>query len=273
MLDAIEPGRLAPALSAEDYHADPALGNSGLGLIERSIAHLLREVRPSEDSPALLVGSALHCAVLEPDAYHERYAAAPEVDRRTKEGKATWAEFVEQAEGRTVLTSAQSETIEDMSDALREHPTASRLLAGGAVELSAFWDMSGIACKCRPDHVSADGRVLADLKTTQDASPEAFAKSCANFAYHRQAAWYTRGWEAVTGLRADFVFVTVEKAPPYGVACYTLDAAALAEGWLRAQESVAKYRRFLATPAAERCAGYDPKIRELALPRWAFRAD
>jgi hypothetical protein len=112
-----------------------------------------------------------------------------------------------------------------MADAVRQHPYAAALLAVGKAEQSFWWDdkATGQRCKCRPDWYQ--GTTIVDLKTCQDASPNAFARACATFGYHTQAAHYLNGTFAER-----FVFIAVEKTYPYAVGVYELDAAAMAAG-------------------------------------------
>ena len=44
-------------------------------------------LQKDEDSPALIMGKAVHCRILEPQEFGKRYTIAPQIDRRTKEGK------------------------------------------------------------------------------------------------------------------------------------------------------------------------------------------
>jgi hypothetical protein len=68
----------------EQYHGNDAISHSKLELFRRRpISYYRRFVaktlaRP-EASEAFRLGSAAHCAVLEPDAFWARYALRPEV--------------------------------------------------------------------------------------------------------------------------------------------------------------------------------------------------
>ena len=260
-------------MSSEDYFAHPAISRSGLSKINRSPRHFLTQ---QSETTAMLEGKAFHCAVLEPDHFNHRYSVAPSgIDRRTKEGKASWTEFVESSKGTIVLTAEQGEKIKDMQAGLNDVSIVSDLLADGRAEVSAFWQEKcrglDIKCKCRPDFVSSDGEWMVDLKTTSGfADPESFSKTVANFAYHSQAAWYLRGWEAVSGILPTFVFVVVENKAPWGVAAYTLDESAIAEGWLRSLAALRKFADWVAE-GCEDTQGYPDEIQILNLPRWAFK--
>ena len=265
---------LIVGMSGEDYHAHDGLGKSGLDRLRRSIAHYLAD--PASATTAMTEGSAFHCRVLELAQWGIRYAVAPEMDRRTKVGRAAWAEFQEQSEGLTVLTQEQFGRIEKMSEAVNNHPVFQSVQDDdGDAEVSVFWEETPytqpIVCKARPDWVSGDRKILVDLKSTRDASPEGFVRSIAKFRYHVQAAWYLRGWRAATGINADFIFVAVESSPPHEVACYTLGEAELAEGWLQARRGLRKYADWQSGDVI--CEGYPQEVQQLTLPRWEFREE
>jgi hypothetical protein len=135
------------------------------------------------------LGSLAHCAVLEPDELSKRYAIAP--DRRSNAGKAAAAELA--AAGIEAVTESDMALALSMADAVRQHPYAAALLADGKAEQSFWWDdkATGQRCKCRPDWYQ--GTTIVDLKTCQDASANAFARACATFGYHTQAAHYLNG--------------------------------------------------------------------------------
>ena len=67
-----------------------------------------------ESSPALTFGSAAHKMVLEPDTFFDEYAVAPACDRRTKEGKALYETFLEQSEGKTIISAEDLKTVQEI---------------------------------------------------------------------------------------------------------------------------------------------------------------
>jgi hypothetical protein len=213
-------------LTNADYHADPAISASHLKAVMQSPYHywsrFLDPKRPTmEPTSAMRLGSLAHCAVLEPDELKKRYAIAP--DRRSNAGK-TAAAYIASV-GLEAVTEADMALALSMADAVRQHPYAAALLADGKAEQS-FWaddTATGQRCKCRPDWYQ--GTTIVDLKTCQDASPSGFARACAAFSYHVQAAHYLN----VT-FAERFVFIAVEKTYPYAVGVYELDAAAMAAG-------------------------------------------
>lgn len=265
---------LAQGVSHADYHAAPGVSKSGLDQFARSPAHFKAYLSGARiETDALRLGRLTHWAILEPQDC--KLVQAPDVDRRTKAGKAEWLEFLESLEGACAeaVTADELAQIKAMRAAVYAHPKARALLERpGACEGSAWWidRKSGELCRCRPDKFTDDGFLL-DLKTTCDASPESFSRSCLKYRYHVQAAFYSDGIHAATGrVPFGFVFVAVEKTPPYGVGVYTLDPEAVELGrtLYRAELSaLAQCRERQAWPA------YSERIERINLPAWAYREE
>ncbi len=264
-------------IPSDEYHARPEAGKSELDLVHNSIAkYLAAKAGDRAETPAMRVGRAFHMAVLEPRLYALTYAVMPPCDKRTKAGKEAAAEFEAANQGKTILSDEDDFMIGQMRLAIQAHPVADQLVCGGQAEASIFWHdhASGVDCKCRPDYLLEDMGMVIDLKSTEDASPNGFARSCWTYTYHAQVAHYLAGIKA-HGLNIDqFLFVAVEKRSPYNVAVYTLDAEAVAAGEVYIRDALAKladYRRRIA--AGERPhTGYAPVIITLSLPRWAITA-
>lgn len=51
------------------------------------------KLQEKKTTPAMILGEAIHCKILEPDAFKDRYYIAPEVNAATSEGKNTWAKI------------------------------------------------------------------------------------------------------------------------------------------------------------------------------------
>ena len=222
MSDSIKSG-IYVDISNADYHAHPAISNSYLSRLDKCPA---AAKVPQESTAAMTFGSAAHCHVLEgAEEFNKRYAVAPVCDKRTTAGKAIFAEFQAQNGGKEILSVADANTILAISKAVKAHPFAAKLLAEGKAEQSVFWqdDSTGMQMKCRPDWLTNCG-VVVDLKTTTDASEHAFTRSVTGYGYHRQAALYLDGLNAIGEQYDTFVFIAVEKEEPYRVEVYTLDA-------------------------------------------------
>lgn len=258
------------AMLGDEYHAVEAMSASGAKKMLRSPAHykLMRD-EPSAPTDTMQFGTAVHCGVLEPNDFENRICIAPKVDKRTTIGKERWAQFVAESGGKIVLDQADHDCVRRCIDAVLAHPSASRLLEGSQRELSLFW-LDGeykVPCKARYDARNHGG--VIDLKTTQDASPEGFARQIANLLYHVQGAHYVVGAEHVLNeTPAFFAFIAVESEPPHAVACYTLPPVAIQAGRRLMDEALARYKAALETG---KWRGYSETIESIDLPRWALR--
>jgi len=259
-------------LGFEDYRALDAINWSSLKRYDRSPAHYREALlQPMSQTPAMLVGSAVHTLVLEGEAvYQERYAVAPEgIDRRTKAGKEAWAQFEQDSSGKDVLTADQNATICGMGAAVLAHPRAGKLLSlCMRKELSLTWNdfETGLKCKARPDGWAESEGLVIDLKTTDDASFSAFSRTVAKYQYHGQAAFYLDGLRAAGGRAEQFLFIVVEKTAPYGVAVFLADDEMLAAGRQRAAGYLSEHAECLAIGS---WPGYPVEVQTLSLPPWA----
>lgn len=220
------------------YQELPYVSNSYLGRLASCPAKALV---PREDTPALIFGRAVHCYILEGKrTFNKEFVIAPDIDKRTKDGKEEWDTFLKKAKDKTIISSTDFKTICDMKDSILKHPFAPILLKEGVSEQTVIWrdDETEIICKCRPDRVpSGDKGVLVDLKTTNDASEKAFTHAVINYGYARQAAFYMDGITKATGMTFDaFVFIVVEKEPPYRVEVYELDMEFIGWGYEKYKE-------------------------------------
>ena len=157
-----------------------------------------------------------------------------------------------------------------MADAIRKDPLGAKLLEAGRAEQSIYWrdEETGARLRARPDWMtSLNGRpVFVDVKTSATANPDEFAKSAARYGYHVQAPWYQAGGEAVLGARPLFLFLVVEKEPPYLVSVHELDQTAVEIGQELMRMAI---NTFAACTASNEWPGYGPKVHVARLPRWA----
>lgn len=270
-----------PALSGlvemtnEQYHAAPGISKSHLDKVSRSPRHYWalyvdpgRE--PEEPTAAMVLGSAVHAAVLEPAVFATRYVMAPDVDKRTNAGKAAWAAFCEATEagGKVALTEKDHALCLRLAQEVRGHELAGGLLRDGRAEQSYFATdrETGALLKCRPDWLT-DGGWVVDLKTTEDASPHGFGRSAALFRYDVQAAFYLEVLEQHFGQAPEgFIFVAVEKTRPYAIGVYYVTPEQIAAGRQKARRDL---ERLLSCQAAGLWPDYGKEPQVLKLPAWA----
>jgi exodeoxyribonuclease VIII len=219
------------------------------------------------------LGSAFHSILLEPDVFCNEFAILPEIDRRSNAGKADYAAFVAENQGKTLISVETYEIIHSMREAVVDHGGARTLLSSdGEAENSVYWNdpETKLTCRCRPDLWRSDN-IIVDVKTTEDASPEGFARSVAKYRYHVQAAFYTWGIEQVIGTRPEgFVFLAVEKKPPYAVGLYMLDPVSLEVGAREFREDINLLAKCNTTGDFPSYGG--STIQSLSLPLWYLKS-
>jgi PDDEXK-like domain of unknown function (DUF3799) len=259
------------------YHTGPGLSHSGVKRIRTKTPyhfHALNQPHdapPSAPSPQMMNGTLVHCALLEPAAFDARYVVATEgADKRSK----AYREFVAANPDREVITSLQRDQAFAQADALRRVPRIAELMKTGGPERSVYWrdPATQVLCKCRPDWVSegwGDGGqavMLLDVKTTADASRDAFRKSIGNFGYHTQADWYCSGYAMATGREVlGMVFAVVESEYPHACAVYMLSDTALLKAREENREAL---NRFAECEAANDWPSYPSEIQVLDLMPW-----
>lgn len=253
-------------MPAKDYHAVDALSNSMMRHLKQSPLHLQTYLKdPPEPTKSQIFGSLFHALALEDK--REFVVKPAGLDARTTAGK----EWVKANQGLTQISEEEANDLQGMAAALYSHPEALKMLKNGKREVSAFAPYETahgtITRKARFDILLDD--TIPDIKTTDDASEESFQKTLANFDYYRQAAWYS---DVAKDLGLDkvawFVFIVVEKKPPYGVMTYWLDAEALSRGreeYRKLADRYAKCKAYNSWP------GYSQELIKLSLPNWALR--
>ncbi len=259
-------------LPAADYHACEALSASSIPKLLRSAAHYrVWRTLPRTPTAAMHFGSALHGLVLEPNRTPP-VAIAPDCERRSNADKATWAVFEATLDGRIPLKQEEFDRAQRVRDAVWANAGARLLLDGITAESSLFWrdDEHDIPCKARVDALRTDLGVV-DLKSTTDATPDAFARSVTHYSYHSQAAHYWRAVEHVLHASPPFfAWIAVETEPPFGTRCYVIESNALRLGMDLADRAAAMYAQAL---REGQWHGYTETIEPLRLPKWAMRLD
>ena len=259
------------------YYGRLALSNSGMGELLRCPAHLKAMLdrcgQDDKTNDAFTAGSLLHCMVLEPSEVSSRYRV--KVNRgNTKAGKEEAEKAAE--DGVQLVSQDMWETCSAMADAALRHPVMRSAHAAGDLrtEQSVYWTERGgtVPCKARVDALVTlpnYGLCAIDLKTTRDASLAASEKSLYTYGYHRQAAWYLRGLRSAGMEVRAFLFLFVEKEPPYLTV-----ATNISEG---AQElALDEIRNCVDTFADCMASGIWPgytesPVIELDLPAWAYK--
>lgn len=262
------------SISFEDYQKAPGINQSGLKEILRSPAHYQASLKAEpKDTEAMRFGRIFHTAILEPQLFRERHVIEPKFDRRTKQGKLDFDVWKSGLRSDAILIpSLWEEPLLAMIDKVLSHKLVSDLLPGSLREVSLFWDdiETGERCKARYDLVTADG-VIVDFKTTLDARPYAFAREIWNREYHVQVSHYCNGAHVSQVGRGDqFIFIAIEKNPPYELAVYPAGLRTFSIGDHYRSQAMHTYSR---CKKENRWPGYNEEAFPLDVPAWAENVD
>lgn len=203
---------------------------------------------PVEQTPAMAFGSACHKMILEPADFGNEYAIAPQVDRRTNEGKAAWKAFCDDNQGKTVVTQGDADVMHEMELALERCPLANKLIRGkGDTEAAFFWTDPDTKekCKIKCDRVVKYNRRLyvVDYKTCKSADTNRFNNDIWKLGYYFQTGMYVEGIKISKKLKKmpGFIFVAQEKEPPYAVNVIEVSEDVIKIGVAKFHELLEKY--------------------------------
>jgi hypothetical protein len=271
----------ADELSLEAYHRDIVPGGSLSSSGARALLdpgcpaqfhHDRQHPQPAKKEWDL--GTAVHGIIL---------GSGPEIvvtehsDWRTKAARDDRDAI--RASGGVPLLFEDGEQVTAMAQAIRQHPIAGPLFAPGTgtPEQSLYWTdpETGVMCRVRPDWLKhpPDLTLCVDLKTTKDASPGGVSKAIADYGYHQQDAFYVDGIQAVLGLPARFVFVFVNKTPPYLITVRELSDADRAIGRAKNARALRIYAECERTGIWPDWTGDTPDIPYISLPTWAAQRE
>lgn len=255
----------------DEYHKHPAVSRSGLMTIYNHSPMHFKYQKDSggvEETDALRIGGAFHTMVLEPELFDAQYYVFEKPDLRSKAGKEEMAAIKDDAGDKTLINTAEHAQMIDMAQSIKKQPAAKKLIhEKGIIEGSFFWqdDDTGVEVKARPDwHTS---RLVTDLKTADNASPHAFEKKIFDYGYDIQVYMCREAIKKKYGQYPDgFVFIVVEKKPPYACAFYMASDDVIQSGKYRYLNLIETYSQCLRN---NKWYGYGNHIQPISIPQWA----
>lgn len=237
------------------------------------------EDNPQEPSEDMVLGSAFHKIVLEPETFYDEFAIMPNVDGRTTQGKLLKKQFDETKGNKQGITQDQYDTICGMRDSIMSNPYARKLINGN-IEQSMYFtdDLTKVECKCRPDvwRKVADRVVITDLKSAKSVMPNDFMRDCVKYHYDLQTAMYREGASKVLGVpkdNIDFVFIAVEKKPPYLLNIMQADTYVIQKGEADFREYIGTYKECLEDGVYYGLNGKNGIINNLSLPSYLLKSE
>lgn len=270
--------------SAAEYHADSRLSRSDLTMFEESarLYHATRRAKtitPPRGTAAMRFGTLAHMRVLEPEEFARRVWVCPaNFNTRTNAGRAELADV--RARGMIECDAEDAARIEGCADALMRHGVARQMIERCEREVTFTWreevrlpdDVLSLDCRARIDlYVERSGRALiGDLKTTDDPSPQAFARSVASYRYHYQPPFYARPVRQLLGVEPSFRFIAVRSRPPHEVVVYKVEPDDIVAADKLVTRALQRLAQCVLTDTWSSPWDDASKMMSLHLPRWAM---
>lgn len=173
-----------------------------------------------EEERYFAIGSALHEMILEPHLFNSNYIVIPKIDKRTKEGKNTYNEFLKESKGKRLIQEDEMTMILEMAQNATKNKTFMSFLENSHRELSCYKidEKTGLKLKIRPDILPQDKNIIVDIKSCIDSSPKEFKKNVYSYGYSLSAAYYCDILN-----REHYVFAAIEKQAPFDISLYVLN--------------------------------------------------
>ena len=248
-------------------------GSSDLQLYNKGPAHYLAKMEGAgrSETPDMVTGRALHCRIIESkEDYQSRFVVEPRIDKRTKEGKAAYAKFLQETTGKTVLSRAQDATVESCVHWIDRQENVS-LLKRGLSEVTVFAEFEGAWFRGRFDKYDPKLNYICDLKSTTYDTPDAFIRSVFKYGYHIQAAYYSMLAQMSMNVPDPaYYIVGLPKTAPHELMVFRLGDSAMALGREVARRLMYMHSRCL---RENNWPFHDPEIMRLEAPDWALREE
>lgn len=186
-----------------------------------------------EETDAMIYGAMVHCLVLEPDDFHNRYFTLDDSEiisqiggakpRATKAYKEWYRVVSAEARDRIVVDPKDYEFAKYIALNVRHNRASSKILKQVQErEMPIEWEYKNFKFK---GFIDGNGSALMfDLKTCTDASPDKFRRDIVNMGYYLQAAMY------LTALQENKPYYIIAVDKKKGISVHELEPALIQHG-------------------------------------------
>lgn len=188
--------------------------------------HYLTKVRTV--TPAMILGSAAECLILEPELFDKKYLVHGKIDRRTTKGKEAYLALLDQAKvsKKTLITEEIVNEAKICSKSVLEHPEAKLYLDNIAIYKNKKVIQKKLKWTDKATNLPLIGYVdfesnvdgqefIVDLKVFNNSDPDKFTWMIKDRQMYLQAGMYLMGYHKTMYRFPDFIFIVVESVEPY----------------------------------------------------------
>lgn len=205
-----------------------------------------------EETDAMLYGSMLHCLILEPEDFFNRYHIIEDGDicaqiggakpRATKEYKEWYQVATQEAGKKEIVETADYHAAQVAAYNVRTNRASAKILSMVTEkEKPLDWEFKNFKFK---GFIDGDGdKILLDLKTCTDASPAKFQREIISRKYYLQAAMYLCG----LGTHKDCYIIAMDRNN--GVSVHKLESKLIEQGAIEYNNILDKFNHCILTDA------------------------
>ena len=251
------------------YHSLPPLGHSALCQYELSHAHYLAYRNQAyTETPQMKLGTAIHCALLEPDKFDVAYTINPHDSKRTKAYKDWLA-----TETRVVLDQDEFDKVVKIASVIKTHHDLNIFFENGEPELVGLSTCkdTDVKKKARFDYIHRSKNIFVDLKTTSKrVGSRAFQHSLIDYNYITQLAYYADIAKDITNQNFQGMIVAIETIEPFGVLAFVPDEETLEFGRKKYKKYLKMHKQSILN---KNQMGYNTPIRTYRAPQYLLNSE
>ncbi len=259
-------------MTVEEYRSAPGLNFSKMKALLQSPLHFQKQ-EAVEETLAMRMGTAVDEWVLS-GKVRPHVIKPAELDGKPWQGNRTACkEWVKKwkADGCTVYSQDEYDTQSAMQKALENSREFQGLLRTCPQrQLPVFAVYRGVPVKCLLDMAGQDeeGRVICDLKTSNDASPKGFGKKAFNMDYDLQMVLYSAAVALSEGLEEPpaMSWAVVESSAAAPVSLFLVPGEALESGQRKLDRCIDSYLECMESGI---WPSYGTGFQTPEWPRWA----
>ena len=284
----VEPG-IYDEIPIKVYHGEKDwLSSTGLRMAKKSLKNFrlyMEGYYDEERKTHFDFGNACEIALLEPENFHNEVAIfdpsqkpSPDQTFAANVNKEWKADFYEANSEKYIINQDGKESFRCIEEILKScHADAAiqKLIKNIEYQKSIYWiDLgTGLKLKTRPDICRTKNKVLVDVKTALDGSPEAFSKALGNNDLPFQAVMQIDG-VIQSGLMEkvdNYYWLVLEKVAPFSATLYEFDPEDIKycmDEYRYTLELVAEAKRTNKYPSYSQRADNPHGILTARLPAW-----
>jgi hypothetical protein len=185
-----------------------------LGDVENGFALFQKLQKIDKQTKSMEFGTALHCAVLEPQRFEKEYKFYTGKSN-SKANELLFEESIEH--GFNLLTMTEYDKVIQAKAALFENKKINELFDNPFLQFEKViqFEYLDTQFKSKIDIIDFSSDTIYDLKTTKSINPKSLYYAVSDYGYDIQKHIYQKAVEITYGRKFDFKFIFIENTAPF----------------------------------------------------------